>query len=395
MFGLFGKKKALELNNVYVAQYAVNCKVVLKGGFFMANSRTPGPFGLNPFHLSPLTLGPLGDAPRGLIGDTPGTLGIHDYADPNMKLKLSPYWEPQFPALSLSDYTLLLYVSKDDEAEFNLLKGKITDTSAAQYVQHRTAFFGSTAAYKALSVESDCELNATKRLRRLIELKEKPEAQTIFYRWVRKAYMDNGVEDVPGLIRRRESEELRQALAKVEVSYTKGFTRGGFNPRPKKDSNYRYRLGTISEHGEGDAVDIEAKKNPILSIKDWKFIEKLTGKTVDRSSSRWKKNPKALWQDMKDLNNLFVTKVASEIKRVQDAQKIAKPPEADAKLKDKEKHRPEPIDVVLSGHVKLKESVNGFFTIEWDLVEQLHIHGFRWGATFSNAVDLHHFEVMK
>lgn len=87
----------------------------------MANSRTPGPFGLNPFHLSPFTLGQLGhndasspDAPRGLIGDTPGSLGINDYADPNMKLKLSAYWEPQFPALFLPDYTLLLHVSKDD-----------------------------------------------------------------------------------------------------------------------------------------------------------------------------------------------------------------------------------------------------------------------------------------
>jgi hypothetical protein len=49
--------------------------------------------------------------------------------------------------------------------------------------------------------------------------------------------------------------------------------------------------------------------------------------------------------------------------------------------------------VVLKGHPGLKPWIAGFFTLDWKLVKQLRANGFTWGATFSNAVDLHHFEL--
>jgi len=40
-----------------------------------------------------------------------------------------------------------------------------------------------------------------------------------------------------------------------------------------------------------------------------------------------------------------------------------------------------------------EEGERWLFTLEWALVKVLHENRFTWGATFSNAVDLHHFEL--
>jgi hypothetical protein len=234
-------------------------------------------------------------------------------------------------------------------------------------------------------------LDGTKGLRRLIELEG--EAQTVFYRWVRKAYLKKGITDVPGLIKRGMSPELADAMKKVRDAYGGAFAAGGFNPRPMKSAAYRYRLGTVSEHGLGNAVDVESKKNPILSAADWVFVEKLAGKTVDRGLKRWQDSPKDLWSDVAELNLLFVANLAVEIAKVAAAQAAATS-EATPKKRKKPKRPPEPVDVVLGRrHRALKAWAGGFFTLEWALVEQFHKGGFRWGATFSD-VDLHHFELV-
>ena len=44
---------------------------------------------------------------------------------------------------------------------------------------------------------------------------------------------------------------------------------------------------------------------------------------------------------------------------------------------------------------ELKRFATGFFTLEGALVLALQKNGFLWGATFSNQVDLMHFEVPK
>ena len=282
-----------------------------------------------------------------------------------------------------------LPVTEDDKAEFKLLKNKIADKDVTAYVKHRNDFFRSPAAYISFAAESDKELDGTEGLRRLIELSG--GTQTVFYRWVRKAYMNQGVTDVPGLIKRGKSSKLQAELDKVKKAYGKAFSAGGFNPRPKKNAQYQYLLGTISEHGMGTAIDVEDAGNPIISKPDWDFIEKLAVKHVDLSLARWKKDPEGVWKDINGLNALFVKRLTAEMAQVEKSQE-----------KPVGHHGPElitpkkaAIDVVLADHDKLKPWRNGFFTLEWSLVSQLHEHGFRWGATFyPSSVDLHHFELM-
>ncbi len=308
-------------------------------------------------------------------------------------------------------------VSADDEAEFNLLKGKISIKNADQYVKSRNEFFGSAEAYQNFAAESDKELDETKVLRKLIEFENKPEAQTVFYRWVRKAYHNQGITNAPDIIKRGKTKELADVLTRirankdVKATYPEGFKAGGFNPRPKKDAKYRYRLGTLSEHGLGNAVDIEDKLNPIISIEDWQFIEKLTGKTVDRKLTRWQKEPEALWKDIKELNDLFVATIATELKNVEKEMAEAKSKEEAeeksnskrAKSKsgsNKNQKTKTPIDVLFaqkkfSTHGDLKPWVGGFFTLKWELVNQFYANKLIWGATFPNAVDLHHFELIE
>lgn len=112
----------------------------------------------------------------------------------------------------------------------------------------------------------------------------------------------------------------------------------------------------------------------------------MAGKTVDRGVKRWSKDPEPFWQEVKELNDLFVKKAALEIERVK-TELAANPP----RLGTVRPKRPE--DVVFAKHRNLKKWLGGFFTLEWALVKQLHDNGFIWGATFRNAVDLHHFEL--
>lgn len=336
--------------------------------------RTPGILGFNdaadPF------------SPDWLVGDTPGPLGIHDCGDP-------------FIGMSVAG------VREQDDDEFKLLKGKITDTDASNYVIHRRTFFGTDEAYKSYAAEADYELdNDTRKVgKRTVTLRSQIElsgqAQTVFYRWVRKAYQNAGVKDVPALIWQRNSKELADALAKVKANYSGTFKPQGFNPRPMKIGG-KYRLGTISEHGLGAAIDIEPGFNAQLKSAEWKFIEKLAGKTVDRTPNRWKNNAEALWKDVRELSDLFVAKVAAEVKRIAAEREAAakagaaNPAPAGA---PKPKVLPAPIDTVLAGHLQLKPwAERGFFNLEWALVKELHASGLKWGVLFTDP-DLHHFEL--
>lgn len=282
-------------------------------------------------------------------------------------------------------------ISEADKAEFELLKKKIEDADVESYVKHRNQVFGSSEEYLKYAAVADAELDATKGLRNVVELSGIPAAQTVLYRWLRKAYETKaGVSDVPGLIKQGMSKELKAAIDKVKNAYGKTFRYGGFNPRPKKNAKYKFRLGTVSEHGLGKAVDIEAKKNPILSTADWQFIETLTGKTVDRKKERWQKQPEDLWKDVADLNQRFVKKLKEEVERIEKERAAA----LLASGKTKPTKQPKaPLDEILKKNKTLKKYKDGFFTLEWNLVKALHENGFTWGATFGNAVDLHHFEL--
>ncbi|HTG45703.1 MAG TPA: hypothetical protein VK633_14365 [Verrucomicrobiae bacterium] len=296
-------------------------------------------------------------------------------------------------------------VTEDEKKEFELVrkfvnaidaKGKAYKNARA-YIDHRNTYFGSEAEYVIFAAASDKELSETEwktrkrtiKLRQLLEINKHPDAQDIFYRWVRKAYFKKlgGDIDVPELVRAGMAPKLVQAIGKVRTSYKKDFKAGGFNPRPQK-LNGKYRLGTLSEHGLGLASDINDATNAQINRGDWLFIEQLTGKKVDRSVTRWKKEPKNLWSDISAINTAFVNKVAEEVKRIEAERAKAPKPATSAKAPEPKP----PLDVVLAGHASLKQWQGGFFTLDWELVEELHNLEFTWGATFPD-VDLHHFEL--
>ena len=74
---------------------------------------------------------------------------------------------------------------------------------------------------------------------------------------------------------------------------------GGFNPRPKKDAAKKIRLGTLSEHATGNAVDIDDEHNLIVSNEAWAFILATTGVgAIDHSPERWNTDPDGLFDDI-------------------------------------------------------------------------------------------------
>lgn len=122
------------------------------------------------------------------------------------------------------------------------------------------------------------------------------EQRKIFYRWVRKAYkLKYGHHsNVPELIPMGMSDELARKTGEVRGSVRvrkeqkQDFAASGFNARPVKLSG-RYRLGTLSRH-------------------------------VIRSG-RWKTEADAesLWKDIRKVNDLFVKRVAEDVRRIEQS----------------------------------------------------------------------------
>jgi len=332
-------------------------------------------------------------------------------------------------------------ITDADKAEFAIIKKMpVFDSkrrayrSVSHYVSDRTLYFGPPSDYAAFAAESDAELTnkkwvgkkRTHTLQSMIEFNHKKDAQKqqIFYRWVRKAYKRKYGDDVdvPELIRRGMSQELADKIAevrgsiRVQKAHEEQFHAGGFNPRPIKFSKH-YLLGTFSEHATGMAVDIDDTQNAQLTAAEWKFIENLVGKHVVRSG-RWAKEEDAekLWNDIVEVNDLFVKKVAAEVKRIEkeradkakaEKEKEEKAEKEKAGLKPAPKPAPShpskpkkvltPLEEILGDYFKSLSPwvTTGFFHLPLELVLELHAHGFTWGATFSTNVDLHHFEIDK
>jgi hypothetical protein len=316
-------------------------------------------------------------------------------------------------------------ITDADKAEFETIKKMPVYNSRRRpyrsvndYVSDRTLYFGPPSVYAAFAAESDAELantqwirkKHTRTLRSMIEFNHKNEApkQQIFYRWVRKAYKRKYGDDVdvPELIRKGMSQELADKIAAVRGSirvkkiHNEQFHAGGFNPRPVK-FNHHYLLGTLSEHATGMAVDIDDKQNAQLTAAEWKFIEDLVGQRVVRSG-RWASETaaEALWSDIKRVNDLFVEKIAAEVKRI-EKERIGKEkaeqnaPKPATSRTAKPQQLITPLQEILGKHFGslFQWATTGFFHLPLDLVIELHAHGFTWGATFSTNVDLHHFEI--
>lgn len=329
------------------------------------------------------------------------------------------------------------------------------------YVTDRTEFFGADfKTYKATALE---ELTAGKGwLRRIIEPPPEvrnsnkdiwEDAQTVFYCWVREGIIqltnaldraDGTKMTVPEFLKLGQSEALTTALGKVRSDYKTVFRAGGFNPRPMKEGGL-YILGTISEHALGKAIDIEDSKNAQIKADQWKFVLAFAGKSLDAATrkSKWKSNPKSLFESIKEVNDAFVKKLAETAEKAEKAAleaaakeaaaKEAAAKEAAAKAAAAAKEKPtataaatptpaattptplkvttpssvvakkitkDRLDLAIDSDTNLKSLgkpfltnwQNGFFSLEWTLVKSLSDHGFTWGATFPSP-DLHHFEL--
>lgn len=367
----------------------------------MPSGRIPGPYGRAETHGCLFYCTPVGRYPlenSETFCHTPGPLGTN--AD------LGSFVAKDGPSESDVDRDELkalqsVYgvVSKTGKAYgFPDKKAKWKEDVAA-YVHDRDAFLGSGDAYRAYKAKAIEELDADKgALRNVIEPPKEVRdrrtnwspAQDVFYCWVRKAYEQKLGDkvDLPKLIKAGMSAKLRDALKLVRVDYGQHFQSGGFNPRPMKLSG-KYRLGTISEHATGNAVDVESGRNAQVTSSVWAGLLAFTGKSLDHNSRKvkWQSAPEELFNAIKSINDEFVKRLAKAISEAETA---------DAKTKGEDLA----LDAALAkddglkkvGKPFLKQWKYGFFTLDWLLVKAFQQEGFKWGATFPDP-DLHHFEL--
>lgn len=268
-----------------------------------------------------------------------------------------------------------------------------------QYLDDRAAYFGSTQNYLDYLEVARGELDAEDgKLRNKLDpsnMKPNPlprrwrDGQAPFYAWTRRAYENRlgaGV-NVPALINAGMSKALEAALRQVRADYKGGFNPQGFSARPIKTPK-GYRLGTLSDHGLGTAIDISPGTNPQLEAAQWTQILGYTSKSLDVGTRRtqWVSTPSALHTAIQEISQSFARQVSAAL----DAHEQANPdrPEAEALA----------AVVAADTHLKqlgpvfVKKWQRGFFDLPWALVKELHEEKFIWGATF-DRLDLHHFEL--
>jgi hypothetical protein len=330
---------------------------------------------------------------------TPGVWGINDEAD----FAASPPPPPKSDAARELEVLRKVYGSVTGANSRSAYRHKDPVTkklvdNVDEYVMDRTSYFG--GEYESFRAEALAELEANPVLRKLIEpppeaRKKHPdiweEAQTTFYAWVRRgmllAFEKAGKKDVsvPATILGGMTEDLKKQLAKVRAQYKGDFKAGGFNPRPMKGAG-GYRLGTISEHALGLAVDIDHTKNAHIQVAArWNAILSVANVAAINRTATWKTTPKDLYDHIKAANDGFLKAVADGLKKAASEKKEGKEATAfmlasDPRLKT-------------IGESFINEwGSKGFFNMEWELVKAFHDAGFRWGAVFG-TVDIHHFEM--
>lgn len=281
-------------------------------------------------------------------------------------------------------------VTEDDKAEYAALKSMSYNSFAnvEAYVKFRDDHFGGSAAYASVKAQADKEWKENKTIQRMVgQRSDSDECRRVLYRWLRLEYQKKGydtTEKILALMKQGMSPAMRTAVNAVKKDHP-DLKPGGFVPRPKKKDG-KYRLGTLSEHGTGDAIDVDARNNPQMSEAAWTEIETITGKTVDRSRSRWKEDPAALWKDVHDLNEAYVKEVAKRVEAEKKKRRDAKKPE----------DKPSPYNTVLSNkalRARARAGKVSFFSLEKDVVVAMGKQGLIWGVTFRSTPDLHHFEL--
>lgn len=360
---------------------------------------------------------------------TPGVCGFNDFAE---YISTPP---PPPSTDAANELKLLRKVYGSITSHSNQKQYRIKDAKTKKmvddvdgYLMDRTAYFGGD--YATFKQDAMDELRAKPRLRVVIEpptaVRTKnadvwEEAQTIFYCWVRRGLLQSfesagkkGVY-VPDIVLGGMTDDLKKKLATVRAQYKGAFTAGGYNPRPMKGGG-GYRLGTISEHGLGMAVDVNDATNAhIESAARWSSLVAIAGVVAPAKNRKdlWKSKPKDLFDHIKAVNDGYVKKRGEgieaakkkdaeakekEAKEVKDAKTPADPKKPVVKKKDKtdddfiKDMMAADANFNSVGFAFIKRWSTGFFTLEWDLVKAFSDAGFLWGATFS-TVDIHHFEL--
>jgi hypothetical protein len=288
----------------------------------------------------------------------------------------------------------------DKTGDFAYVKSSAEGTvyETRSYLRDRNLFFGGSAAYDTYKAAAVAELNATTTTKKGVAIEplrdaldpnrdtysrtnpafsDWRQAQEPYYTWTRKAAElelatlgDVGV-DISKLARSGRSPRLLETLKVAETQYGATIKGGGFNFRPKKEKGIR--LGTISNHGFGTAMDIDDTHNPIIQLEVWTPLVTWTGVAFTNAerTTWWDKRNKDMYDKIVAINDAFVTKVAASAAK-------------DAKDADK-------VPAALATFAKTYAA--GFINLSWEMVDALHDAGFDWGASFKNTVDLHHFEL--
>lgn len=364
----------------------------------MAGTHLPGPLGSGSRSHPP---------PRGMgTGVQPGPLGldVEEHWRPPLLLPEDHWHPPLLPRANHSEAELMQGVrelellregygnvlDRDGNVAYAVLGQAGWSYRADEYLTHRDTFFGSSIAYEAYLAKARAELQASSgKLRKAIVVHGKPprweEAQDVFYAWTRRAYENvlGSAADIPALISANASEKLRIALRQVEADFGGRFRRQAMSARPMKTPR-GYRLGTLSDHALGEAVDIQPETNPQIEAEQWKAILAFTGKSLDQATRKrkWTTAPQELHRAIVEINELFVSKLAEAVaahEAAADTDALAAVVKADPHLRK-------------IGLAFVRSHQKGFFDLEWALVKELHEEKFSWGAIFSR-VDLHHFEL--
>jgi hypothetical protein len=220
------------------------------------------------------------------------------------------------------------------------------------------------------------------------------EAQDVFYAWTRRGYQNKLGSDanIPAMIVAGDSAALRAALKQVSLRSGHDFTKGTFNPRPEK-TPFGYRLGTISEHAFGNAIDIDAPHNPQILRADWASLLAFSDGRPELGDARWRRaqwtsRPKSLYDAIAELSGEFSRRLLQARADWQRAHAgVTGEDKIWAGVKQGHRH------LAPIASRKLTVWKDGFLALPWVLVEALHEAQFRWGATFPTP-DLHHFELL-
>lgn len=306
-------------------------------------------------------------------------------------------------SLKPADKREVVEVVKADYRKLTAAKYNIK--SDDDYVARVRTTFNGLDNYVAWAPKSDALLDVpvskkgTRRLRHRIE--QKGEEQKVFFRWVSWRYHKLGLDNdsIVDLIKRGMDPRMKSKIDAASTELGRSIKTGGFNPRPMKDTNARYRLGTLSEHATGMAVDIDARRNPFLKTSTIRAIMKVTGLTVDLSLKKWTKDASGQYDAMAALDTSWAAKCEEALATAT----TSGVPKASAVKSSKGLTSEQRIRVkVVRGllgekapEVAKLATLPGFHFLghSRDLVLALRNQGLVWGATFGNGVDLHHFEL--